>query len=128
MRVVAVVLGILALAGTIVLVIAGESTSPRMSNAMGPLAFLLCIVAVVAMIVLGVTLGGRNNPRRAPHSPARAQSSTAQSSTAQSSTAQSSTAQSSTAQATAASAQTSAASTVDPAPRHTETDEPGDPE
>ena len=35
----------------------------------GPLAFLLCIVAVAAMIVLGVTLGGRNNPRRAPHSP-----------------------------------------------------------
>ena len=34
---------------------------------MGPLAFLACIVAVVVMIVLGVTLGGRNNPRRAPH-------------------------------------------------------------
>jgi hypothetical protein len=113
MRVVAVVLGILALAGTIVLVIAGESTSPRMSNAMGPLAFLLCIVAVVAMIVLGVTLGGRNNPRRAPHSPARAQSSTAQASAAP---------------AQGSTAQTSPASAVDPVPGHTETDEPGDPE
>ncbi len=71
MRIVAVVLGVLILAGTILLVIAGASTSPGHSNAMGPLAFLLCIVAVMAMIVLGVTLGGRNNPRRAPHSPAR---------------------------------------------------------
>jgi len=71
MKIVAVVLGLLLLGGTIVLVIAGESASPHHSNAMGPLAFLLCIVAVAAMIVLGVTLGGRNNPRRAPHSPAR---------------------------------------------------------
>ena len=54
----------LVLAGTIL------SLSPahrlRTSNAMGPLAFLLCIVAVAVMIVLGVTLGGRNNPRRRP--------------------------------------------------------------
>jgi hypothetical protein len=71
MRIVAVVLGALLLAGTILLVIAGASAGPRHSNAMGPLAFLLCIVAVAAMIVLGVTLGGRNNPRRAPHSATR---------------------------------------------------------
>jgi hypothetical protein len=69
-RIVAIVTGLVILAGTIVLVIAGASSSHGHSNAMGPLAFLLCIVAVVAMIVLGVTLGGRNNPRRAPHSPA----------------------------------------------------------
>jgi hypothetical protein len=66
-RIVAIVLGLLILAGTILLVIAGASGGHG-SNAMGPLAFLLCIVAVAAMIVLGVTLGGRNNPRRAPHS------------------------------------------------------------
>jgi hypothetical protein len=71
MKIVAVVLGVLALAGTLILVIAGASTGPDRSNAMGPLAFLLCIVAVVAMIVLGVTLGGRNNPRRAPHTQAQ---------------------------------------------------------
>jgi hypothetical protein len=109
-RIVAVVLGILVLAGTIVLVIAGASTTPRMSNAMGPLAFLLCIVAVAAMIVLGVTLGGRNNPRRAPHSPVR--SATSQASPPQASAAQSSTAQT---------------STVDSAPGQSEIDEPGDP-
>jgi quinol-cytochrome oxidoreductase complex cytochrome b subunit len=63
-RIVAIVLGVLALAGTIVLAVAGAS-SPH-SNAMGPLAFLACIVAVVVMILLGVTFGGRNNPRRAP--------------------------------------------------------------
>jgi hypothetical protein len=98
MKIVAVVLGILVLAGTIVLVIAGASTTPRMSNAMGPLAFLLCIVAVAAMIVLGVTLGGRNNPRRAPHSPAHTST-----------------------------VQASAAQTVDSVPGQSETDEPGDP-
>ena len=77
MRVVAILLGLVILAGTVVLVIAGAS-GPHGSNAMGPLAFLLCIVAVVAMIVLGVTLGGRNNPRRAPHSsPGRSQASPA---------------------------------------------------
>ncbi len=65
MRIVAIVLGLLALAGTIILAVAGAS-SPH-SNAMGPLAFLACVVAVVVMILLGVTLGGRNNPRRAPH-------------------------------------------------------------
>jgi hypothetical protein len=70
MRIVAIVLGLLILAGTILLVIAGASGDHGRSNAMGPLAFLLCIVAVAAMIVLGVTLGGRNNPRRAPHSQA----------------------------------------------------------
>lgn len=70
MRIVAILLGLVILAGTIVLVIAGASGPHAHSNVMGPLAFLLCIVAVVAMIVLGVTLGGRNNPRRAPHSPA----------------------------------------------------------
>ena len=64
-RIVAIVLAVLALGGTIILVVAGAS-SPH-SNAMGPLAFLACIVAVVVMILLGVTLGGRNNPRRAPH-------------------------------------------------------------
>ena len=64
-RIVAAVLGVLLLGGTIVLAVAGAS-DPH-SNAMGPLAFLACIVAVVVMIVLGVTLGGRNNPRRAPH-------------------------------------------------------------
>ena len=58
-------LAVLVLAGTIILAVAGAS-SPH-SNAMGPLAFLACIVAVVVMILLGVTLGGRNNPRRAPH-------------------------------------------------------------
>lgn len=63
-RVVAIVLGVLALAGTILLAVAGAS-SPH-SNAMGPLAFLASIVAVVVMILLGVTFGGRNNPRRAP--------------------------------------------------------------
>jgi hypothetical protein len=63
MKIVAVVLGVLLLAGTVLLVIAGESAPGHHSNAMGPLAFLLCIVAVAAMIVLGVTLGGRNNPR-----------------------------------------------------------------
>jgi membrane protein DedA with SNARE-associated domain len=63
-RIVAIALGLLALAGTIILAVAGAS-SPH-SNAMGPLAFLACIVAVVVMILLGVTLGGRNNPRRAP--------------------------------------------------------------
>jgi hypothetical protein len=68
MRIVAIVLGLLILAGTILLVIAGASDQHGGSNVMGPLAFLLCIVAVAAMIVLGVTLGGRNNPRRAPHS------------------------------------------------------------
>jgi membrane protein DedA with SNARE-associated domain len=63
-RIVAIALGLLALAGTIILAVAGAS-SPH-SNAMGPIAFLACIVAVVVMILLGVTLGGRNNPRRAP--------------------------------------------------------------
>ncbi len=64
MKISAIALGLLALAGTIVLAVAGAS-SPH-SNAMGPLAFLACMVAVVVMILLGVTLGGRNNPRRAP--------------------------------------------------------------
>ncbi|MGO9342575.1 MAG: hypothetical protein ACLP6E_08645 [Acidimicrobiales bacterium] len=64
MKILAIALGLLALAGTIVLAVAGAS-SPH-SNAMGPLAFLACMVAVVVMILLGVTLGGRNNPRRAP--------------------------------------------------------------
>ena len=71
MKIVAIVLAVLVLAGTILLVIAGASAGPRDSTAMGPLAFLLCIVAVAVMILLAVTLGGRNNPRRAPHSPAR---------------------------------------------------------
>ena len=84
MRIVAIVLGLLILAGTILLVIAGASASHGSSNAMGPLAFLLCIVAVAAMIVLGVTLGGRNDPRRAPHSQAvRAQAASTQASATQ---------------------------------------------
>ena len=66
----AIVLGLVILAGTILLVVAGASAGHGHSNVMGPLAFLLCIVAVAVMIVLGVTLGGRNNPRRAPHSQA----------------------------------------------------------
>jgi ABC-type dipeptide/oligopeptide/nickel transport system permease subunit len=69
-RIVAIVLGLLILAGTILLVVAGASGGHGRSNVMGPLAFLLCIVAVAVMIVLGVTFGGRNNPRRAPHSQA----------------------------------------------------------
>ncbi len=86
-RVVAIVLGLLALAGTIILAVAGAS-SPH-SNAMGPIAFLACVIAVVVMILLGVTVGGRNNPRRAPHRFADTSlSSDAQSSDAQSSNAQ----------------------------------------
>lgn len=66
-KVTAVVLGVLALGGLVVIIVAESSV--HHSNAMGPLAFLLCIVAVAAMIVLGVTLGGRNNPRRGPMGP-----------------------------------------------------------
>jgi hypothetical protein len=60
-KVVAVCLGVLALAGTIILAIANASSGH--SNAMGPLAFLCCILAVVVMIILGVTLGGRGSGR-----------------------------------------------------------------
>jgi hypothetical protein len=56
-KIVAVCLGVLGLAGTIILVIA--SASGPHSNAMGPLAFLACIIAVILMIFLGVTFGGR---------------------------------------------------------------------
>jgi hypothetical protein len=64
MRIAAVVLGALALAGTILLVIAGASSGH--SNAMGPLAFLLCIFAVALMIFLGVAFGGRGRQTAAP--------------------------------------------------------------
>jgi hypothetical protein len=62
-RIVAICLGVLALAGTIILVVADGSSSN--SNAMGPLAFLCCIVAVILMIILGVTFGGRGRTARA---------------------------------------------------------------
>jgi hypothetical protein len=65
MKYVAIALGVIALAGTILIAVAGSS-QPH-SNAMGAVALLACIVAVVLMIVLGVTLGGRNNPRRGPY-------------------------------------------------------------
>jgi hypothetical protein len=63
-RIVASSLGVLALAGTIMLVDrrerrAGPGTRTRWARSPS----WLCIVAVVVMILLGVTLGGRNNPR-----------------------------------------------------------------
>jgi hypothetical protein len=60
-KIAAICLGVIALGGTILLVIADAST-PH-SNAMGPLAFLCCIVAVIVMIFLGVTFGGRGRQR-----------------------------------------------------------------
>jgi hypothetical protein len=60
-RVFAICLGVLALAGTVILVVADASSSN--SNAMGPLAFLCCILAVILMIILGVTFGGRGRAR-----------------------------------------------------------------
>jgi hypothetical protein len=63
-KIAAVGIGVFALGGTILLVIANASSSH--SNAMGPLALLCCIVAVIVMIVLGVTLGGRGDPRGGP--------------------------------------------------------------
>jgi hypothetical protein len=63
-KIVAIVLGVLALAGTILIAVA--DASQKHSNAMGPVAFLACIIAVAVMILLGVTLGGRGNPRRNP--------------------------------------------------------------
>jgi uncharacterized protein YacL len=56
-KIAAICLGVIALGGIILLVIADASSTH--SNAMGPLAFLCCIVAVIVMIVLGVTFGGR---------------------------------------------------------------------
>jgi hypothetical protein len=68
-RIVAVCLGVIALAGVVILVIAGAS-GPH-SNAMGPLAFLACIIAVIVMIFLGVTFGGRGrSPGAAEPEPA----------------------------------------------------------
>jgi hypothetical protein len=61
-KIVAILLGVIALAGTILIAIA--DASQKHSNAMGPVAFLACVIAVVVMILLGVTLGGRGNPRR----------------------------------------------------------------
>ena len=55
MKIAAGALAALAVAGMIVIAVA--EGSQHHSNAMGALALLLCIVAVVVMIVLGVTLG-----------------------------------------------------------------------
>lgn len=65
MKIVAIVLGVIAVGGTVVIAIAGSS-QPH-SNSMGAVALLACIIAVAVMILLGVTLGGRNNPRRRPY-------------------------------------------------------------
>jgi drug/metabolite transporter (DMT)-like permease len=65
MKIIAIALGVIAVAGTVVIAIAG-SKQPH-SNSMGAVALLACIVAVAVMILLGVTLGGRNNPRRMPY-------------------------------------------------------------
>jgi hypothetical protein len=65
MKIIAVVLGVVAVGGTVVIAIAG-SKQPH-SNSMGAVALLACIIAVAVMILLGVTLGGRNNPRRMPY-------------------------------------------------------------
>jgi hypothetical protein len=56
-KIAAICLAAVGLGGTILLVIANASS--QHSNAMGPLAFLCCIVGVAVMIFLGVTLGGR---------------------------------------------------------------------
>jgi len=61
-RIAAICLAVVGLGGIIVLVVADASASH--SNAMGPLAFLCCIVGVVLMILLGVTLGGRGRQRQ----------------------------------------------------------------
>jgi hypothetical protein len=64
MKIVALALGVLAVAGTIVIAIA--EGSQKQGGSMGAVALLACVVAVVVMILLGVTLGGRTNPHRRP--------------------------------------------------------------
>jgi hypothetical protein len=58
MRVAAVILGLAALGGLIVLAVAGVS---------GAIAVLVTGGAVVVMIGLGNSVGGRRTPDRAPH-------------------------------------------------------------
>ena len=60
MRVVAVVLGLGAFGGMVVLAIAGVS---------GATAILVTAAAVVGMIALGNMVGGRNTPHRIPSQP-----------------------------------------------------------
>jgi hypothetical protein len=68
LKIAAICLGILLFGGAVLIAVANASSSH--SNAMGPLAFLLCIAGVAVMIVLGVTFGGRGRSSAAAHEPA----------------------------------------------------------